>query len=61
MKNKVLGSTWKIFDSTLTGRYGDAMEYWDDCWAVPNRRTSWSSLKARFHWASPGATCHDPP
>jgi hypothetical protein len=31
---KVLGSTWKLYDSNLTGRYGDPMEFWDDLLGV---------------------------
>jgi hypothetical protein len=27
---KVLGDTWKLFDSNLTGQYGDQVENWDD-------------------------------
>lgn len=30
MQGKVLGSTWKLYDSNLTGRYGDSVEFWDD-------------------------------
>jgi hypothetical protein len=30
MTAKVLGSTWNVYDSNLTGRYGDPMEFWDD-------------------------------
>lgn len=30
MEAKVLGTVWKLYDSNLTGRYGDPMEFWDD-------------------------------
>jgi hypothetical protein len=30
MEGKVLGDTWRIYDSNLTGRYGDEVENWDD-------------------------------
>jgi hypothetical protein len=30
LEGKVLGETWKIYDSNLTGQYGDQIENWDD-------------------------------